>query len=171
MPLNQSEFTQKITQSSQPVLVDFWAPWCAPCRMTKPILEKLAQEYQGKVEFLEVNADESDEVLKQYRVMGIPTVMAFKGGEPAARLVGARSEADYRSVFASLSEGKEVQASIPQFQRWLRLGSGGLLVAYGIATQNWWIVALGGVVAFWGVYDRCPIWKAITGLFKAKPSV
>jgi thioredoxin len=160
--MNSAEFARKISQSDQPIIVDFWAPWCGPCRMTKPILEKLAREYQGKVEFLEVNADESAEVLRQHRVMGIPTVLAFRQGEQAARLVGARSEGDYRSVFDSLAEGKEVQVSIPQFQRWLRLGGGTLLALIGISSQNWFLLAAGAVVAFLGVYDRCPIWKAIT---------
>jgi thioredoxin 1 len=168
--MNSAEFSSKLSQSDQPIVVDFWAPWCAPCRMTKPVLEKLAREYQDKVEFLEVNADESAELLRQYKVMGIPTVMAFRQGEQAARIIGVRNEPDYRSLFESLAEGKEVQISMPPFQRWLRLGGGTLLALVGISTQNWFLVAIGAVVAFLGVYDRCPIWKAITGLFKPKPS-
>ena len=169
--MKPEEFAASISKSTKPIVVDFWAPWCGPCRMTKPVLEKLAREFQGKVEFLEVNADESQDVLRKYGVMGIPTVLAFRGGEQAARLVGARGEGDYRTVFQSLAEGSEVKIPMPPMQRVLRLGGGLLLAIYALSTQTWWLLALAGVIAFLGVYDRCPIWQALTSRFKREKPV
>lgn len=164
--MNQAEFEAKISQSSQPMVIDFTAAWCAPCRVTGPILKKLAHEYHGKVELLEVNADEAPEVIKHYRIMGIPTVLAFRAGVQAARMVGAQGEANYRSLFESLASGTEIKATIAPFDRMLRLGGGALLVIFGLSMQNWLLVALGGLLAFLGIYDRCPIWQAISSRLK-----
>ncbi len=164
--MNLTQFQQTVSSSSKPLVVDFWAPWCAPCRVTKPILEKLAREYQDKVAFLPVNADEAREVLETYQIIGIPTVMAFRGGEVAARVTGAQNEAGYRAMFEALAEGKEVQISISLFDRLLRLSAGALLAGVGLTTESWIVVAAGGIVAFLGVYDRCPIWRALTRMFQ-----
>jgi thioredoxin 1 len=161
--MNQTEFQQKINQSEKPVIVDFWAPWCGPCRVTKPILEKLSQEFIDTIEFLPVNADESGEVVRQFRILGIPTVMAFRGGKVAARTTGAQSEEIYRSMFQAIAEGKEVKTSLMPLDRVLRLGAGGLFIAVGIFTSSWLVIGIGGVVAFLGIHDRCPIWQAIKG--------
>jgi thioredoxin 1 len=164
--MNLTEFQQKISSADKPIVVDFWAPWCAPCRMTKPILEKLAREYQEQVAFLPVNADESREVLETYRIIGIPTVMAFRGSKVAARVTGAQNEAGYRALFEALAEGREVKIPLSTFDRFLRLGAGALLAMVGISTGNWLLTGAGGVVAFLGVYDRCPIWRAVTQMLK-----
>jgi thioredoxin 1 len=164
--MNLLEFQQKISQTNKPVVVDFWAPWCIPCRMTKPILEKLAQDFSQKVDFLPINADESREVLEQFHVSGIPTVIAWNNGSVAGRLTGAQNEAVYGAMFGALADGREVKIPVSTFSRMIRLGAGGLLILIGIYSTSWLVMMAGGVVTFLGVYDRCPIWGAVTGMFK-----
>jgi thioredoxin 1 len=160
--MNLSEFQQKLSSTEKPVVVDFWANWCVPCRVTKPILEKLAGEYAGKVEFLPIDADSSRDVLEHFQIIGIPTVITFRNGEIASRVTGAQNETAFRAMFESLATGQEVKIPMSAFDRTLRLGAGGLLAAVGISTGSWILVGVGGVVAFLGIYDRCPIWRALT---------
>ncbi len=134
--------------------------------MTKPILEKLAKEYDGKVEFVPVNADESREVLEQFKVYGIPTVITLRDGREVGRVTGAQNEANYRALFEALAEGKEVKVPITSFDRMLRLGAGAIFVVMGMSTSNWLVAGIGGIIAFMGIYDRCPIWQAIMEMFK-----
>lgn len=164
--MNKSEFQQIVLESNKPVVIDFWAAWCGPCMMSKPILEKLAKEYADKIEFMPINADNSREVLEQFRVFGIPTVITLQNGKETGRMTGAQNEASYRSMFEALAEGKEIKVSLTQFDRMLRLGAGALFIMVGISTSNWVVAGIGGILSFMGIYDRCPIWKALTGIFK-----
>ena len=166
--MNKQEFQEKINSAEKPIVIDFWATWCAPCIMTKPILEKLGKEYEEDVEFLPINADESRDVLEDYRILGIPTILAIKNGKEVARVTDAQYEAGYRSVFESLAKGQEVKIPITQVDRMLRLGAGGLLIMYGLPDRNWLVVAIGAIVAFLGIYDRCPIWNSLTKAFQRK---
>ena len=165
--MNKQEFQQKL-ESGRPLFVDFWAPWCGPCMMTKPILDKLGKEFAEDVEFLPINADQSREVLEQYRIFGIPTVIAFQNGKEVARLTGAQNEAGYRAVFDALAQGKEVKIPMTQFDRMLRLGAGALFITVGVSTGSWLVAGIGGILAFLGIYDRCPIWNALTRMFQSK---
>jgi len=81
-------FEQLVLKSELPVLVDFWAPWCAPCRMIAPVLEELAQTYQGRLQVVKVNVDDNPQSSQTYGVMAIPTLMLFKGGEVQDKAVG-----------------------------------------------------------------------------------
>jgi thioredoxin 1 len=164
--MNLTQFQQKVSSADKPIVVDFWAPWCMPCKMTKPILEKLAKEYGEKIEFLPIDADVSEDVLEHFKVIGIPTVLTIRGGEVVGRVTGAQNEAGYRSMFEALAEGREVKVPMSAFDRMLRLGAGALLVMVGMSTSNWLVLGIGGIVAFLGVYDRCPIWRALTGLLE-----
>jgi thioredoxin 1 len=166
--MDLSQFQQKVSSANKPIVVDFWAPWCMPCKMTKPILESLGNEYADKVEFLPINADNSRDILDHFKVIGIPTVLTIRNGDVAGRVTGAQKESVYRVMFDALAEGKEVKVPMTPLDRTLRLGAGALLVMYGVSASNWLLVGIGGVIAFLGVYDRCPIWRAITGMLKRK---
>jgi thioredoxin len=93
------EFDQLVSSSTVPVVVDFWAPWCGPCRMVGPVLEKLAADYSDKVNVLKVNVDENQELAARYGIMSIPTVIMFDGGQLKTQLIGARSQKDYEKEF------------------------------------------------------------------------
>ncbi|MBI2886505.1 MAG: thioredoxin [Chloroflexi bacterium] len=97
-PVEVSEITfdDQVLKSGQPVLVDFWAPWCAPCRRLAPIVEELAQEYEGRVTFTKLNTDESPNVAARYGIMSIPTIMVFKNGHPVKQVVGLRPKKDLK---------------------------------------------------------------------------
>jgi thioredoxin 1 len=166
--MNLTQFQQTVSSTDKPIVLDFWANWCVPCRVTKPILEKLAEEYKGKIEFLPIDADQSREVLDQFKIIDIPTVMALREGRVAARVTGAQNEAGYRAMFEALAGGGEVKVPMSAFDRVLRLGAGALLAMIGISTGNWLVLGVGGIVAFLGMYDRCPIWRAVTGLISSK---
>ncbi len=136
--------------------------------MAKPILDKLAKEYGDTVQFIPVNADDSREVLEEFRVRGIPTVITIRNGKEVGRVTGARNEAGYRALFEALANRREVKVPLSAFDRILRLGAGGLFVMVGISTNNWLVAGVGGILAFLGIHDRCPIWNAITGMFKRR---
>src|SRR5512147_1455709 len=89
MELSDSVFEQTIGQSAVPVLVDFWAEWCGPCRRIGPIVEELAQEFKGRLTVGKINIDEHQEAANKFGVQSIPTLMLFKGGQLADRIVGA----------------------------------------------------------------------------------
>jgi len=166
--MNISEFQQKVAAAERPIVIDFWAPWCMPCKMTKPILESLASEYYDKVEFLPINADLSKDVLEHFKIIGIPTVLTVRNREVVGRVTGAQIESAYRAMFDALADGKEVKIPMSPLDRMLRLGAGALLVMYGVSASNWFVLGIGAIVAFLGIYDRCPIWRVITGMLKRK---
>ena len=88
VPVTDSTFQSEVLSSSEPVLVDFWATWCGPCRMVSPIVEEIAGEQIGKLKVAKVDVDVNPQTAQQFGVMSIPTLIVFKGGQPVERLVG-----------------------------------------------------------------------------------
>jgi thioredoxin 1 len=96
--VSERDFEQQVLRSPQPVLVDFWAPWCGPCRMIAPTLEKLAREYAGKIRVAKLNVDENQRIAGQFNVMSIPLLILFKNGKPVQQLLGAHPEQNIRRL-------------------------------------------------------------------------
>ncbi|HEY3412286.1 MAG TPA: thioredoxin [Armatimonadota bacterium] len=90
LEVNEANFKQEVLDSSIPVLVDFWAPWCGPCRMVGPVVDEIAKDYAGKLKVVKVNTDEAPGVAGSYNIMSIPTLMIFKGGERVDQIIGAQ---------------------------------------------------------------------------------
>lgn len=86
--VNEKTFDSEVINSPVPVIVDFWAPWCMPCKMLEPIFEEVSKEYTNKVKFVKINTDDNIEIAQRYYISGIPTLMIFKNGKPVNQIVG-----------------------------------------------------------------------------------
>ncbi|HEY83345.1 MAG TPA: thioredoxin [Dehalococcoidia bacterium] len=102
--VSDDNFDQVVLQSDKPVLVDFWAAWCGPCRMVAPIVEELAEEYEGRVTVAKVDVDQNRKTASRYGVMSIPTLLIFKNGAPVSNIVGFRPKADLKRSLDAVLE-------------------------------------------------------------------
>jgi thioredoxin 1 len=96
--INEQNFDQEVAKSTVPVMLDFWAEWCGPCKMIAPSLNELAAEYSGRVKVGKINVDENQELAVKFHISGIPAVFMLKGGEVVEQLVGARSKKDFKAM-------------------------------------------------------------------------
>ena len=102
LELTAESFSTEVENSSVPVLVDFWAEWCAPCRRLAPIVEELANEYAGKVKFCKVNVEEEGELAQKFGIRSIPTIIIFKDGKPVNQLIGLQPKSEISKVLDQL---------------------------------------------------------------------
>ena len=165
--MTDHNFFDRLKENPRPVVVDFWAPWCGPCRMIEPQLKQLGQEYDGQVDVWKVNADNNPEILKTLRIYGIPTIVIFNQGQEVARRTGAASRRELGNLFeAALSGERPTFSGLTIIDRVLRVAVGLalLLLAYTGNFEGVFLLIgiLSGVAFFSAVYDRCPLWKSIT---------
>ena len=99
--INDASFKSEVTDSPIPVLVDFWAPWCGPCKMIAPVLEELAQEYDGKAKIVKINIDDNQNTPSQFGVRSIPTLILFKNGNEVEKIIGAQSKDKLKALIDS----------------------------------------------------------------------
>jgi thioredoxin 1 len=96
--INNDNFQNEVIDSKIPVLIDFWAPWCGPCKMISPTIDELAKEYDGKVKVCKINTDENMDLSSKYQVTSIPCLLFFKDGKPVEKIIGFKSKNDIASV-------------------------------------------------------------------------
>jgi len=167
--MNKDQLFEQLRQSEIPTVIDFWAPWCAPCRRIKPILEQLGKEYAGRVNFQAINADEHPELMRELRILSIPTLLIVDSKKEINHMIGAQPPESYHQLFESLAEGDGLAAvPISNRDRFLRLGLGAVLAILAWVYASWWLLPIGLLVMFWGIYDRCPIWQALSARFKQR---
>jgi thioredoxin 1 len=100
--VNDSDFSRIVLQAKEPYLVDFWAPWCGPCRAVAPLIDELAEEYAGRVGFAKVNVDDNRRVASEYGVRSIPTILLFKDGKPMKQMVGLKPKSELQEGLESV---------------------------------------------------------------------
>lgn len=103
--ITDQTFQKEVLESKGVVVVDFWAPWCGPCRMVSPTIDELAKEYAGKVKIGKVNVDENSQVVNQYSIMSLPSIVFFKDGQPFKTMVGAQAKESYKQEIEQLISG------------------------------------------------------------------
>ncbi|WP_082142937.1 thioredoxin family protein [Levilinea saccharolytica] len=166
--MQPDEFTQHIQSTQTPTLVEFWAPWCAPCRAMTPDLERAAEEHRDGVTLLRINADSSHELLRQLGVMGIPTLIGYQQGQEVFRRTGAQNIDGIREMFTALSANRPLRRGPSPADRVLRLGAGLALVILGLSQGGLLLpMAAGLLLAFTGIYDRCPIYQTLAPRLKS----
>ena len=161
--MKNSELQIRLTENPRPVILDLWAPWCAPCRAMEPAFKQTSQKYADEVDVIKINADESPEILKALGVMGIPTVVGFAGGKEILRRTGRQTAEALDIIFDStLHQHKPSIIPPAPVDRLIRSGVGSAIIALGwFYGQSLLLIGIGGLVVFSGFYDRCPIYKAI----------
>lgn len=171
--MKKIELETILNNPGKPVVIEFWAGWCGPCRAMEPNLEKVAGEFAGTVELIRINVDEDVEIAQGLKIYAIPTMIAYKDGMELFRRTGSQNLESLRSIFQSALNGVvEVKSGISPTTRMLRLLSGfGLIVIGLLIGINFPLVIVGALIAFWGVYDRCPIYNSIKSWIKTKTSM
>ena len=156
--MNPKEFFKLVENSDKPVVVDVWAPWCAPCKRMNPIFGELKETYADRVALVKVNADESQPLVKQLGVLGIPTTIIYRNGNEIGRRTGAMSRSDLMRMFeAALSDGPVKIPAMSRTARLVRLFIAAVLVVMGFTfSPGWLFFIFASLVFLLAVYDLIP---------------
>jgi thioredoxin 1 len=106
LAINEQNFDTEVLKSNIPVLVDFWAPWCGPCKMISPVIDEISKDFEGKLKVCKVNTDENMNISSKYQVTSIPCLLFLKDGKPVEKVVGFRSKKDLAKIISNILETK-----------------------------------------------------------------
>jgi len=159
--MDYNAFKNEINQKRIPTIVEFWAPWCGPCKSMAPSLEKVSHEFKGQVELWKINADENPEILRSMGVMGIPTMFGFSNGEELFRITGALNPEQISQVFSAAQAQQKLKSSLSDRSRLYRMVTGLAIMLLGGLGEYNLVILVGAVITFTAFADRCPIYKGL----------
>jgi len=163
----EQTFDEKVKSSTLPVVVDFWAPWCAPCKMMKPAIANVMKEFDNQFLLIEVNTDEEQELTQRFNIKSIPTLIGYNQGKEVARRVGGLSARDVRAFFLAVQKG-EAFTGIDSQSRTFRLIATAVLFYLAVSKGFNWVVLIMAVgMLIFATYDKLPL-KKVQKWFKER---
>ncbi len=171
--MKQSALEYKLRKNTRPVVVEFWAPWCGPCKMMAPYLKKAEKEFAGRVDLWRINADDEPNLVRSMGVRGIPTMVGYYQGEEISRRTGALTAENVMGFFEAVEQKKPFSRTLSWVERLLRIIPALVILILGWTSgPNYWLIGLGIIILLSAFYDRFPIFKGasaqIKKLFKKK---
>jgi thioredoxin 1 len=163
-----SSFEEQIKSSNLPVVIDFWAPWCAPCNSMKPALDKVMEEFQDQVQVIQVNTDEQYEVSQELNVSSIPTLVGFYQGKEIARRVGSMSQKDIHTFFIAVLKGEPITGIDARNRNLRLLAAAALFVLAFMNGLNWLVLILAIGMLIFALYDKLPFYEKLKEWVKSK---